>query len=132
MLKVHAHQQASAGAFVGYNIGVQDNAQLRMKAEACRRLAELTEDAERKTVWLVRADHWESLAAKAERRQQRNPAKTSALSASASDHFGAGGFASSGIFKSSLGVAGADFWEDFSSYIADFATFNQRDIASAS
>ncbi len=75
MLKVHAHQHAPAGAFVGYNIGVQDNAaQLRMKAEACRRLAELTEDAERNTFWLLRADHWERLAAKAERRQ-RNPAK---------------------------------------------------------
>jgi hypothetical protein len=69
-------KQASVGAFVSYNVGVQDNAaQLRLKAEACRRLADLTEDAERKTIWLVRADHWERLAAKAEQSQQHRSVK---------------------------------------------------------
>lgn len=42
-----------------------DLAQLRLKAEACRRLADLAEDAERKALWLKRADDWEQLATKA-------------------------------------------------------------------
>jgi len=47
---------------------VQDDAaQLGLKAEACRRLADLTEDTARRTVWLERADSLERLAAKAEK-----------------------------------------------------------------
>ena len=34
-------------------------AQLRLKAEACRRLAELCDDAARAVLWLDRADRWE-------------------------------------------------------------------------
>lgn len=40
--------------------------QLRSRAEACRRLADFSNDAARKALWLERADHWEQLAAKAE------------------------------------------------------------------
>jgi hypothetical protein len=50
-----------------------DVAQLRMKAEACRRLADLTEDAARRTIWLARADHWEQLAAKTEKKAKPRP-----------------------------------------------------------
>jgi hypothetical protein len=53
---------------------VDDPAQLRLKAEACRRLADLAEDAQRKALWIERADHWEQLAAKATKRpQQQKP-----------------------------------------------------------
>lgn len=45
-----------------------DPSQLRLKAEACRRLADLTEDAEREAVWLGRANDWEQLATKAEKK----------------------------------------------------------------
>lgn len=34
-------------------------AQLRRKAEACRRLADMSEDIDRKAMWLQRADYWE-------------------------------------------------------------------------
>lgn len=45
--------------------------QLRMKAEASRRLADLSDDAERKMLWLERADHWAQLAIKAAKQPQR-------------------------------------------------------------
>lgn len=47
--------------------------QLRMKAEACRRLADLADDVDRKDLWLKRADDWEQLAeiANAEARPRR-------------------------------------------------------------
>jgi hypothetical protein len=48
-----------------------DLAQLRRKAEACRRLADMSEDAKRKAMWLERADHWEQLAVKAAKHLQR-------------------------------------------------------------
>jgi hypothetical protein len=35
---------------------------LRAKAEACRRLAGIAEDAARKALWLARANYWEKLA----------------------------------------------------------------------
>ena len=41
-----------------------------MKAEACRRLADMSDDGLRKTIWLERADDWEGLAKKAERAQR--------------------------------------------------------------
>lgn len=44
-----------------------DLAQLRLKAEASRRLADLSEDTARKELWLQRAVDWEQLARKAER-----------------------------------------------------------------
>lgn len=46
-------------------------AELRLKAEACRRLAELCDDSAREAVWLERADHWEHLATKAAKGQPR-------------------------------------------------------------
>jgi hypothetical protein len=44
---------------------------LRLKAEACRRLADLSEDSERKTLWLKRADDWEKLAIEATTQRRR-------------------------------------------------------------
>ncbi len=47
-------------------------AQLRQKAEACRRLADMyEEDPERQTLWIERADHWEKLAIKAEKQPRQ-------------------------------------------------------------
>ena len=43
-------------------------AELRLKAEACQRLADLTG---RKIFWLTRADHWNELAAKAARKARK-------------------------------------------------------------
>jgi hypothetical protein len=55
---------------------IDDPAQLRLKAEACRRLADMAEDAQRKALWTERAHHWEQLAAKAAKRpQQRKPSE---------------------------------------------------------
>ena len=42
-------------------------AQLRQKAEACRQLADTSENVMRKALWLDRADHWEQLAKEAEK-----------------------------------------------------------------
>ena len=41
---------------------------LRLRAEACRRLAELAGDAERRELWLNRAAEWDRQAVKASRR----------------------------------------------------------------
>jgi hypothetical protein len=49
-------------------------AQLRLKAEACRRLADMFEDADRKVLWNERAAHWEQLAMKAQK-QSRSQTK---------------------------------------------------------
>lgn len=43
------------------------SASLRLKGEACRRLADLSDNAERKAVWLKRADEWDELARNAEK-----------------------------------------------------------------
>jgi hypothetical protein len=43
-------------------------AQLRLKAEACRQLADTSEEAKRKALWIERAEHWEKLAKEAEKR----------------------------------------------------------------
>jgi len=52
-------------------------AELRMKAEACRRLADMSDDALQKAIWLERADDWEGLAKKAERAAaKRKPRRT--------------------------------------------------------
>ena len=40
---------------------------LRRKAEACRQLADVDQSAERKALWLKRADQWEQLAIEAEK-----------------------------------------------------------------
>ena len=40
---------------------------LRRKAEACRLLADMDQSAERKALWLKRAEYWEELATKAEK-----------------------------------------------------------------
>jgi glutamate racemase len=42
-------------------------AQCWHRAEACRRLVELAESPERKTLWAERADHWVKLALEAEK-----------------------------------------------------------------
>jgi len=42
-----------------------DPALLRLKAEACRRLADLFVEAVRKALWTERAYYWEQLATKA-------------------------------------------------------------------
>jgi hypothetical protein len=44
---------------------------LRLKAEACRRLADIAEDEYRKALWIERAHHWEQLAAKTEKQPRR-------------------------------------------------------------
>ncbi|HEY1748284.1 MAG TPA: hypothetical protein VGG11_16150 [Xanthobacteraceae bacterium] len=49
---------------------VDTQADHRMKAEACRRLADLTDDPQRKELWIERADYWERLAAKAPKKQK--------------------------------------------------------------
>jgi hypothetical protein len=49
-------------------VGVPDDpAELRLKAEACRRLAGMFEEPERKALWIERAGQWEQLAIKAEK-----------------------------------------------------------------
>lgn len=64
----------------------EDPAQLRLRAEACRRLADTSENAERKELWLDRANHWEQLALKAEKRDPAGMSddKNANLSASSS------------------------------------------------
>jgi hypothetical protein len=48
--------------------GVPDNsAELRLKAEACRKLSGMFEEPERKALWIERAGHWEQLAIEAEK-----------------------------------------------------------------
>ena len=42
----------------------------RLKAEACRQLADTAENVVREAIWLDRADYWEQLAKEAERRIQ--------------------------------------------------------------
>ena len=53
---------------------------LHLKAEACRVLAEISNDAAREAHWLEQARHWEGLATEASREQSRNPALKIALS----------------------------------------------------
>jgi hypothetical protein len=43
----------------------ENSVELLRKAEACRRLADLSEDLERKTLWIERATEWDRLASKA-------------------------------------------------------------------
>jgi hypothetical protein len=50
-------------------------AQHRTKAEACRRLADLAEDAAWRAMWDERAEYWERLAAKAAKTQRQHPSK---------------------------------------------------------
>lgn len=54
------------------NVNMPDEAaQHRIKAEACRRLADLAEDADRRAMWDERAEYWDRLAAKAKKSPQR-------------------------------------------------------------
>jgi hypothetical protein len=56
------------GTFKRTAVGVSDNpAELRLKAEACRKLAGMFEEPERKVLWIERAGHWEQLAIEAEK-----------------------------------------------------------------
>ena len=49
-------------------MGASDNsAELRLKAEACRKLAGMFEEPERKALWIERASDWEQLAIDAEK-----------------------------------------------------------------
>jgi hypothetical protein len=45
-------------------------AQLRLRAEACRQLAGMADDAQSKALWTERANHWDKLTAKAEKRRR--------------------------------------------------------------
>ena len=47
---------------------LDDSAELRLKAEACRKLVGMFEEPERKALWIERASHWEQLAKEAEKR----------------------------------------------------------------
>jgi hypothetical protein len=51
-------------------------AEHRMKAEVCRRLADLSQEAERKTLWINKAGYWEELAAKVAKARLQKPPKT--------------------------------------------------------
>jgi hypothetical protein len=54
---------------------VDEVAEHRLKAEACRRLADLSEEDARKALWIERADYWEELAVKAAKAQRQKPPK---------------------------------------------------------
>jgi hypothetical protein len=43
---------------------LDDHAEWCRKADSCRTLAKLSDTAERKALWLARADHWQELALK--------------------------------------------------------------------
>lgn len=47
-----------------------DRARVRLKALACRRLADLAEDAEREALWRKRASDWERLAKRVKKKLQ--------------------------------------------------------------
>jgi hypothetical protein len=51
------------------------SAEYRRKAEACRRLADLSPETARKAYWIEQAGEWEQRAAKAAKRQRSIPAK---------------------------------------------------------
>jgi len=53
---------------------------LRLKAEACRLLADISKDVMREAHWLEQAHHWETLATKVAREQSRKSAPTIVLS----------------------------------------------------
>jgi len=67
------HEFAAAGGLMSYaSFALQcavseDPLALRRKAEACRQLADMDQGADRKTLWLKRADQWEQLAIEAEK-----------------------------------------------------------------
>jgi hypothetical protein len=48
-------------------------AEHRLKAEACRRLADLSEEDARKALWIERAGRWEELALKARKAKRQKP-----------------------------------------------------------
>jgi hypothetical protein len=53
------------------SVALGDPLELRRKAEACRRLAQIADDANRRALWFKRAEDWETLAARAEKRPKR-------------------------------------------------------------
>jgi hypothetical protein len=62
-------EEANASCFI-----VKDNnGQLRLKAEACRRLADITGDEQREAHWFLRAEHWDELSAEAAKQQRKLP-----------------------------------------------------------
>lgn len=69
-----AIQAFEAALWLSYCARMHDEAaELRLKAEACRRLADLAAAADpvRKALWLTRADQWNELADKAAKRSRR-------------------------------------------------------------
>jgi hypothetical protein len=46
-------------------------AQFRLKAEACRRLADLADNVERRKLWLNRAAAWDEMAVKTEKENKK-------------------------------------------------------------
>jgi hypothetical protein len=44
-----------------------------MKAEACRRLAELAETLERKAMWIERSVYWDEMAREAAKKERQVP-----------------------------------------------------------
>jgi len=50
---------------------MDESALLHLKAEACRRLADIEDDLERKALWLNRAEEWEQHATKATKLRPR-------------------------------------------------------------
>jgi hypothetical protein len=62
------------GAFERTGVDVPDDpAELRLKAEACRKLAGMFEEPARKALWIERAGEWEQLAMKAEKQPSAEP-----------------------------------------------------------
>jgi hypothetical protein len=55
--------------------GPDSAAEHRTKAEACRRLAELSEDLERNAMWIERSVYWNELAAKAATKERQKPSR---------------------------------------------------------
>lgn len=49
------------------------SSEYRRKAEACRRLADLSPEAARKMYWIERAEEWERWAAKAAKQERSVP-----------------------------------------------------------
>jgi hypothetical protein len=66
------HRRIVAEPFERIGISMPDDPiLLRLLAEACRKLAGVFEEPDRKVLWIERAGHWDQLATEAERRKLR-------------------------------------------------------------
>jgi hypothetical protein len=63
---------------ISYSIGMNSPVELRRRAEACRRLADMAETEETRMAWLTRANEWERLATRAEKKLPQKPGPTAA------------------------------------------------------